>query len=256
MKDVSDSCNQPCSSSGTQCRLNGLHHINPNSWQLSSRISLHITFGVQPKTLNRNCDRLPRGPKVRTTEMSGAVAGEATEKAVASWCQKHPGYIVINGSSDYRSRCASLSTFSVHDYGQVLMQESEGLCMTAALTNAVWCLCGREDAVSVKSKLFENVLVSGSVASMSEEAQRLGLHLELRTCRYKLARSFLSLSLIPDFVFLVCFFCRSLLDHIICEDTKGGINVDSCERYPLVLTQESLIDCTGNDNSNFRIGEI
>lgn len=43
-----------------------------------------------------------------------------------------------------------------------------------ALKNVVWCLRGREGAITAQSKLFKIVLVGHSVALMTEDIQRLG----------------------------------------------------------------------------------
>lgn len=84
--------------------------------------------------------------------------------------------------------------------------------------------------------LLKHVLVGGSIASMTEDAQCLVLPLKLRSFKKQLARLFSSLSLILDFVFFVRLFCRSFLDHTIRIDTKSGLIVYSCELCLLQLT--------------------
>lgn len=254
--DLPGACDKLYCESGTPCRLNGFHPINLHGLQCFRCMGLHITFRVQPVAPNRKCSNISRVPTARTAGMSGAAAGEASREAITSWSQKHPGYAVITGGSGYRPKCVLLSTFSVRDYGQVLLQETEEICMKEALPNVGWCLRGREDAFTAQSRLFDSDFVGGSVASLTDDVQRLGLDLELRIYEGKLARLFSSLPSVLDFVFLVRLFRGSSLDHTICVDIKRGIIVDSCERYPLHLTSESLIDCAGKDKNTSRISEI
>lgn len=113
--DVSDGCDQIPGASGTQCGLNGFHHISPHGFQLVSRIGLLSTFHMQPLAPNRKCGKLPSFWTVCKARMSEIAAGDAARKDINSWRQKHSGYAVITGRfSILLQMCLTLTFFGSH----------------------------------------------------------------------------------------------------------------------------------------------
>lgn len=149
-----------------------------------------------------------------------------------------------------------LQLFARRDIGRTFFYEREGLRMYAALVNAMHALRGVSEVFGAKQKLLSKVRVGGSPASLPDSVQYLKMRLEPRKFKDTSIRSFKQITLNLDHILVVRLFCKPQLDHPACVDTKRGLTVDRCERYPMILTRESLVLFAGVSNECSRVGEV
>lgn len=112
--------------------------------------------------------------------------------------------------------------------------------MHAALTNAVYAVRGPDNATLAKTLVLRNSKVGGRVASLTQVAKNLRIYLDLLNFKDSSSYTFDGLPLILDRVSIVRVSCTQIIDHTVCLDSKFGIIIDSCDRYPTMLTSSNL----------------
>ena len=146
-------------------------------------------------------------------------------------------------------------------YGEVFVKHNDGNCMTAAITNAVDIVAGREVANAVNEYCFEESPHFLKIREATLLLHELATGVEMRKipkCDAKVFKEnpFAYLARRDSGVYLVHVFRPNLVSHILVVDASRKLIIDSAEDFPMRLSESLLRKCGGQAATALRIGEV
>ena len=165
--------------------------------------------------------------------------------AVLRFCFKNPGFSVMFGGPGERTVRTDAPKHFDEIGGPVFMRSLDGKCMTAALTNAVDVVKGRQAAEKAKEYLTASNTHYLILASRRDEFHKAFASLDLRKISKSdlvtfLADKFAWLANLDRGVWLVRLVLPGCVGHCVVIDVERKIIIDSEEPFPMRLIVEGL----------------
>ena len=177
------------------------------------------------------------------------------------WLYQNRGCALSIGGPGERSSIEDVEKHLVRGLGTVLEKQNDGNCMTAAITNAVDIVSGREAAESLREYFYEYNPHYLKIREATLLLRNLGAGAEMRKLPKEdlgifNANRFAYLASRESFVYIVHVFEPKVCSHTVVIDANRRIIVDSAEDYPMRLSEELLRKCGGDQSKSLRVGEV
>ena len=133
--------------------------------------------------------------------------------------------------------------------------------MTAAITNAVYIVAGREVANAMNECCFEEGPQSLKIRETTFLLHELATGVEMQKiskCDAKVIKEnrFAYLASRESAVYLVHVFQPNLVSHTLIVDAGRTLIIDNAEEFPMRLSESLLRKCGGVAPTALRIGEV
>ncbi len=210
----------------------------------------------------RRANRSPRGPVVDMEGMRELDARLAVSRELVRWCKENRGVAVLIGGPGYRDVSERTRMYRVQSFGRVAWTFPAGRCVDGSIALAVWRVLGEQQGHLAFREMLKRTERTGitSLKRVRELLHALPVNLETQ-CLSKedtpalRANAFRWFAEEAKGVWIVRLVQSNVVDHCVVIDANEALIFDVAEEFPLMLTEESLQLCGGDDANRLKFAE-
>lgn len=181
--------------------------------------------------------------------------------AATVWLRANEGHALSVGGPGARGGINGVEQHLLREAGPIYEKQSDGNCVSAAITNAIDAVCGREVAKALREYFYKENPNYLKIREAAILLQKLGTGAEMRKIPKRdwelfNANPFAYLATRESGVYIVHLYELKVATHALVIDVNRGLIIDSAEDYPMRLSEELLRKCGGDHAKALRVDEV